>query len=206
MRCSSLEAQKVNIMNPKVDFYFAKTKKWHEELEVLRTIVLDCQLIEELKWGCPCYTFEDSKIVLIHVFKDYCALLFFKGALVQDPFEILVQQTKNTQATRQIRFTNAREILEMQASIKAYIADAIEVEKSGLEVSFKKTGEFDVPEEFQNYVDEIPELKTAFDALTPGRQRAYLLYFSAPKQSKTRVSRVEKCMQQILAGKGLDDQ
>jgi uncharacterized protein YdeI (YjbR/CyaY-like superfamily) len=196
----------VNVMNPQVDFYFAKTQKWHEELEILRTIVLDCQLIEDLKWGCPCYTFENNKIVLIHVFKEYCALLFFKGALMQDPFEILVQQTKNTQATRQIRFTKAREILDTQATIKAYIVDAIEVEKSGLEVSFKKTVEFDVPEEFQNYLVEIPELKTAFEALTPGRQRAYLLYFSAPKQSKTRVSRVEKSMQHILVGKGLDDQ
>ena len=192
-------------MNPKVDWYFQKTKKWQEELEILRITVLDCQLNEELKWGVPCYTLEQSNIVLIHTFKDYCALLFFKGALFKDPNNILVQQTKNVQSARQIRFSNAQEILEMQPIIKAYIAQAIEVEKSGLEVEFKKTTEFGVPEELQEKFDEIPELKTAFDALTPGRQRGYILHFSEPKQSKTRASRVEKYMPQILNGKGLDD-
>jgi uncharacterized protein YdeI (YjbR/CyaY-like superfamily) len=171
----------------------------------LRIIVLDCQLIEELKWGCPCYTLEQSNIVLIHTFKEYCALLFFKGALFKDPQNILVQQTKNVQSARQIRFTSAREIVEVQPIIKAYLTQAIEVEKSGLEVILKTTTEFGVPEELQTKFDEVPELKTAFDALTPGRQRGYILHFSAPKQSKTRVSRVEKYMPHILNGKGLDD-
>src|ERR1700674_934835 len=193
-------------MNPKVDFYFSKAKKWQKELERLRTIVLDCGLTEELKWGVPCYTFQKSNIVLIHVFKDYCALLFFKGALLKDANGILIQQTENVQAARQVRFTNVREIVEMEPILKAYIHEAIEVEKTGLKVDLKKTTEFIIPEEFQKKLDEIPALKTAFDALTPGRQRAYLLYFSAPKQSKTRESRVEKCMQQILNGKGLNDQ
>ena len=193
-------------MNPKVDVYLSKAKKWQEELEKLRMIILDCQLTEELKWGVPCYTFQKSNIVLIHGFKEYCALLFFKGALLNDANGILIKQTENTQAGRQIRFTNAREIVEMETILKAYIYEAIEVEKAGLKVNFKKTTEFIIPEEFQNKLDEIPALKTAFDALTPGRQRAYILYFSAPKQSKTRESRVEKCMRQILNGKGLDDQ
>ena len=192
-------------MNPKVDFYFTKAKKWQKEVEKLRMIVLDCQLTEELKWGVPCYTFQKSNIVLIHVFKEYCALLFFKGALLNDANGILIQQTKNVQAARQIRFTNVREIVEMEPILKAYIYEAIEVEKAGLKVNFKKTTEFIIPEEFQNKLDKIPALKAAFDALTPGRQRAYNLYFSAPKQSKTRESRVEKCMQQILNGKGLND-
>jgi uncharacterized protein YdeI (YjbR/CyaY-like superfamily) len=192
-------------MNPKVDVYLSKAKKWQEELEKLRMIILDCQLTEELKWGVPCYTFQKSNIVLIHVFKEYCALLFFKGALLNDANGILIKQTKNTQAGRQIRFTNVREIVEMETILKAYIYEAIEVEKAGLKVNFKKTTEFIIPEKFQNKIDEIPALKTAFDALTPGRQRAYILYFSAPKQSKTRESRVEKCMQQILNGKGLND-
>jgi uncharacterized protein YdeI (YjbR/CyaY-like superfamily) len=196
----------MNRMNPKVDVYLSKSKKWQEELGKLRMIILDCQLTEELKWGVPCYTFQKSNIVLIHVFKEYCALLFFKGALLNDANGILISQTKNTQATRQIRFTNVREIVEMEPILKAYIYEAIEVEKAGLKVNFKKTTEFIIPEEFQNKLDEIPALKTAFDALTPGRQRAYILYFSAPKQSKTRESRVEKCMQQILNGKGLNDQ
>ena len=196
----------MNRMNPKVDFYFTKAKKWQEEFEKLRTIVLDCQLTEELKWGDPCYTFQKSNIVLIHGFKEYCALLFFKGALLKDANGILIQQTENVQAARQIRFTNVREIVEMETILKAYIHEAIEVEKAGLKVNFKKTTEFIIPEEFQNKLDEIPALKTAFDALTPGRQRAYILYFSAPKQSKTRESRVEKCMQQILNGKGLNDE
>ncbi len=193
-------------MNPKVDFYFNKAKEWQDELELLRKIVLDCGLTEELKWGVPCYTFQKSNIVLMHVFKEYCALLFFKGALLNDANGILIQQTKNVQAARQIRFTNVREIVKMKSILKAYIHEAIEVEKAGLKVNFKETTEFIVPEEFQNKLDEIPALKTAFKALTPGRQRAYLLYFSAPKQSKTRESRVEKCMQQIFNGKGLNDQ
>lgn len=193
-------------MNPDVDAYLGKAKKWQKEFEKLRTIVLDCQLGEELKWGVPCYTFQKRNIVLIHGFKEYCALLFFKGALLKDPKGILITQTENTQATRQIRFTNAQEIVEMEAILKSYIYEAIEVEKSGLKVAFKKTTEFTTPEEFQNKLDEIPALKAAFDALTPGRQRAYILYFSAPKQSKTRESRVEKCTQKILNGKGLDDQ
>jgi uncharacterized protein YdeI (YjbR/CyaY-like superfamily) len=196
----------MNSMNPKVDFYFNKAKNWQEEIRKLRMIFLDCGLTEELKWGCPCYMFQKTNVVLIHVFKEYCAILFFKGTLLNDAYGILVQQTKNVQATRQIRFTNLREIVKMKTIIKAYIYEAIEVEKAGLEVNYKKTSEFIIPEEFQNKLDEIPALKTAFDALTPGRQRAYILYFSAPKQSKTRESRVEKCMQQILNGKGLNDQ
>ncbi len=200
-------------MNPKVNFYFNKAKKWQKELEQLRMIVLDCGLTEELKWGVPCYTFQtclagrqESNIVLIHVFKEYCALLFFKGALLNDANGILIQQTKNVQAGRQIRFTNVREIVKMKPILKTYIYEAIEVEKAGLKVSFKKSTEFMIPEEFQNKLDKIPVLKIAFYALTPGRQRAYILYFSAPKQSKTRESRVEKYMQQILNGKGLNDQ
>ena len=194
-------------MNPKVDFYFSKGKKWQEELEQLRIIVLDCGLTEELKWGVPCYTFQKSNIVLIHVFKEYCALLFFKGALLNDAHSILIQQTENVQSARQIRFTNVREIVDPDviSILKAYIYEAIEVEKAGLKVDFKKTAEFIIPEEFQNKLDETPALKTAFDALTPGRRRAYMLHFSAPKQSKTRESRVEKCMLQILNGKGLND-
>ena len=193
-------------MNPKVDFYFSKAQKWQKELEKLRTIILDCHLTEELKWGVPCYSFQESNIVLIHVFKEYCALLFIKGALLHNANGILIQQTKNVQAGRQIRFTNVREIIEMETILKAYINEAIEVENAGLKVNFKKTTEFIIPEEFQNKLDEIPALKTAFVALTPGRQRAYILYFSEPKQSKTRESRVEKCTQQILNGKGLNDQ
>ena len=204
-------------MNPKVDFYFNKAKKWQEEIKKLRTIVLDpiaigCGLTEELKWGVPCYMFQtclagkqESNIVLIHTFKEYCALLFFKGALLNDTNGILIQQTKNVQAARQIRFTNVREIVVMKPILKAYIYEAIEVDKAGLKVDFKEKTELIFPEEFQNKLDENPALKTAFDALTPGRQRAYNLYFSAPKQSKTRESRVEKCMQQILKGKGLND-
>lgn len=193
-------------MNPKVDWYFNKAEKWQNELEKLRTIVLDCGLTEELKWGCPCYRFEKSNIVLIHVFKEYCALLFFKGALLNDAHGILIQQTENVQVARQIRFTNVREIVEMEPTVKAYIYEAIEVEKAGLKVELKKTTEFNMPEEFQNKLDEKPALKTAFEALTPGRQRAYLLYFSAPKQSKTREARVEKYTKQILDGKGLNDE
>jgi uncharacterized protein YdeI (YjbR/CyaY-like superfamily) len=193
-------------MNPKVDFYFSKAKRWQEEFEKLRMIILDCQLSEELKWGCPCYMFQESNIVLIHGFKEYCALLFFKGALLNDAEGILIQQTKNVQAGRQIRFTNVREIAELETILKAYIYEAVEVEKAGLKVYFRKTTEFNIPEEFQNKLDENTTLKTAFNALTPGRQRAYIFYFSAPKQSKTRESRVEKCIQQILNGRGLNDQ
>ena len=192
-------------MNPKVDFYFNNAPKWQEEFEKLRLIVLDCGLTEELKWGCPCYTFQKSNIVLIHGFKEYCALLFLKGALLHDANGILIQQTENVQAGRQIRFTAIREIVEKESMIKAYVYEAIEVEKAGLEVEFKKPAEFKMSEEFQHILDEMPELKTAFYALTPGRQRAYLLHFSEPKQSKTRQSRVEKCVQQILNGKGLND-
>jgi uncharacterized protein YdeI (YjbR/CyaY-like superfamily) len=196
----------MNRMNPKVDGYLRKSKKWQEELEKLRMIILDCQLTEELKWGKPCYTFQKSNIVVIIPLKEYCALMFCKGALLNDANGILIKPGENTQAGRWIKFTNVREIVEMETILKAYIYEAIEVEKAGLKVNYKKTSEFIIPEEFQNKLDEIPALKTAFDALTPGRQRAYILYFSAPKQSKTRESRVEKCMQQILNGKGLNDQ
>jgi uncharacterized protein YdeI (YjbR/CyaY-like superfamily) len=192
-------------MNSNVDFYFSNAKTWKEELKQLRTIVLDCDLTEELKWGVPCYSFEKSNIVLIHVFKEYCALLFFKGALLKDPKRILVQQTENVQAARQIRFTNVREIVKMKPILKAYIYEAIEVEAAGLKVPLKKTSEFPMPEEFQNKLNKTPALKTAFNALTPGRQRGYLLYFSAPKQSKTREARVEKCVKEILKGRGLND-
>ena len=195
----------MNRMNPKVDGYLRRAKKWQEEMKKLRMIILDCQLTEELKWGKPCYTFQNSNVVIIIPFKESCALLFCKGALLKDANGILIQPTENTQAARQIRFTNVREIVQMEPILKAYIYEAIEVEKAGLEVNYKKTSDFKIPEEFQNKLDEIPALKTAFDALTPGRQRAYILYFSAPKQSKTRESRVQKCMQRILNGKGLND-
>jgi len=195
----------MNRMNPKVEFCFSKAKRWQEEFQKLRTIVLDCELSEELKWGWPCYTFQNKNIVLIHGFKEYCALLFFKGALLKDAKGILIQQTENVQAARQIRFTNVREILKMAPILKAYVDEAIEAEKAGLKVNLKKTREFTIPEEFQNKLDKIPALKIAFNALTPGRQRAYILHFSSAKQSKTRESRVEKYMKQILNGKGLDD-
>jgi uncharacterized protein YdeI (YjbR/CyaY-like superfamily) len=192
-------------MNPEVDVFLSKAQKWQEEFKLLRLIVLDCNLTEEYKWMHPCYTFKKKNIVLIHGFKDYCALLFHKGALLKDPENILIRQTENVQAARQIRFTNLREIIELEPILKSYIQEAIEVEKAGLKVDFKKTSEYNIPEEFQNKLDEIPELKTAFNALTPGRQRAYILYFSKAKQSKTRESRVEKCMPKILDGKGLND-
>ncbi len=192
-------------MNPKVDWYFNKAQKWQEEIKLLRTIVLDCDLTEELKWGCPCYTFQKSNIVLIHVFKDYCALLFFKGALLKDKKKILVQQTENVQAARQIRFTSLSEITKQEKIVKAYIYEAVEAEEAGLKVPLKKTKEFTMPEEFQKKLDKNRTLKTAFETLTPGRQRGYLLYFSSAKQSKTRESRIEKCMPQILEGKGLED-
>ena len=194
----------MNKTNPKVDWFFTKATQWQEEFEKLRTIVLDCGLTEELKWGCPCYTFEKRNIVLMHGFKEYCALLFFKGALLKDPEDILIQQTKNVQAARQIRFTDVRQIVKMKPILKAYIHEAIEAEKAGLEVNFNKNPE-PIPEELQNKLDEIPALKAAFAALTPGRQRGYVLYFSGAKQSKTRGSRVEKWLPQILKGKGLND-
>ena len=192
-------------MNPKVDAFVSRAKTWQLELKKLRTIILDSQLTEELKWGVPCYTFQKSNIVLIHVLKEYCALLFFKGALLNDANGILIQQTENVQAARQIRFTNVREIVKLKAILKAYIYEAIEVEKAGLKVPLKKTKEFSMPEEFQNKLNETPALKKAFNVLTPGRQRACLLYFSQPKQSKTREARVEKFIPQILNGKGLND-
>lgn len=193
------------MMNPKVDFYFIKAKKWQQEIESLRAIVLDCGLNEELKWGVPCYTYQKNNIVLIHVFKEYCAFLFFKGVLLKDAKGILVQQTENVQSARQIRFTGVQEIVKLKPTLKAYIHEAIEVEKAGLKVELKKTKEYTIPEEFQNQLDKNAALKKAFNSLTPGRQRGYMLHFSAAKQSKTRESRVEKCIPQILNGKGLDD-
>ena len=192
-------------MNPKVDFFFNKAKQWQEEYEKLRIICLDCGLTEELKWGCPCYSLDKQNIVLIHGFKEYCALLFFKGALLNDASGILIQQTKDVQSARQMRFTNVLEIVELESIVKAYIYEAIEVEKAGLKVALKTTADFDVPAEFQYKLDRIPALRTAFEALTPGRQRGYLFYFSQPKQSKTREARVEKYIPQILDGKGLED-
>lgn len=192
-------------MNPKVDGFFRNARKWREEFEELRAIVLDCPLTEELKWGKPCYTYQQSNIVILQGFKEFCALLFPKGALLKDPKGVLEKSGENTQAARRIPFTHVREITRMKSTLKAYIKEAIEAEKAGLKVNLKKTSEIAIPEEFQNKINETPALKTAFDALTPGRQRAYLLYFSAPKQSKTRESRVEKCRQKILDGKGLSD-
>jgi uncharacterized protein YdeI (YjbR/CyaY-like superfamily) len=193
-------------MNPKVDWFFNKASRWQKEFETLRQIVLDCDLIEELKWGQPCYTYEKSNIVLMHGFKDYCALLFFKGALLKDKKQILVQQTENVQAARQIRFTGVEQIVKMKATLKAYIYEAIEVDESGIKVPLKKTKEFNMPEEFQRKLDKSRALKKAFEALTPGRQRGYLLHFSSAKQSKTREARVEKYLEKILAGKGLEDE
>jgi uncharacterized protein YdeI (YjbR/CyaY-like superfamily) len=195
-----------SVTNPKVDWFFDKDTKWQKQYEKLRKIILSCGLTEELKWGCPCYVFENSNIVLIHGFKDYCAILFFKGALLADPDGILIQQTANVQSARQIRFTSVQQIVKMERAVKAYVYEAIEVERAGLQLKYKKTEDFKVPEEFQNKLDKMPALKTAFDALTPGRQRAYIFYFSQAKQSKTRVARVEKYLTQILAGKGLDDE
>jgi uncharacterized protein YdeI (YjbR/CyaY-like superfamily) len=194
----------MNMTNPRVDWFFNKGQ-WQEEFEKLRKIVLDCGLTEELKWGCPCYTFEKRNIVLMHGFKEYCALLFFKGALLKDAKGILIQQTENVQVARQIRFTNPREIVKLKSVLKAYIKEAIEVERAGLKVNLKKTPEFKMPDEFKTKLDQSPALKKAFAALTPGRQRGYLLHFSSPKQSRTREARVEKYVQQILSGKGLND-
>ncbi|MGE5519365.1 MAG: YdeI/OmpD-associated family protein [Candidatus Dadabacteria bacterium] len=192
-------------MNPKVDEFLDRAGKWQKEFETLRKIILACGLEEEFKWGNPCYTFEGNNIVLVHGFKDYCAVLFFKGALLNDPKGILIRQSENVQATRQVRFTNVQEITRLQKTLKDYIYESIEVEKAGLKVPLKKSSEYPVAEEFQKKLDKNPSLKKAFDALTPGRQRAYLLYFSAAKQSKTREERVKKCMKLILDGKGLDD-
>ncbi|WP_289663354.1 YdeI/OmpD-associated family protein [Flavobacterium panacagri] len=192
-------------VNPKVDFYFEKAEKWQKELELLRTIALDCHLVEELKWGSPCYTFNKANIVLIHAFKEYCAFLFFKGALMKDPNKILIQQSENVQAARQVRFTSIEDIISKKDFLRNYIYEAAEIEKAGLKVELKKVSEFEIAEEFQVKLNENPDLKKAFYALTPGRQRAYLLHFSQPKQSKTREARVEKNIPQILAGKGLND-
>jgi len=193
-------------MNPKVDWFFNEASQWQEEYGKLRMIALDCGLAEELKWGCPCYGFQGSNIVLIHGFKEYCAYLFFKGVLLSDSHGILIQQTENVQVPRQVRFTNVEEIIELEQVLKAYIYEAIEVEKAGLKVELKKTSDYTVPQEFQYKLDHIPALKSAFAALTPGRQRGYLFHFSQPKQSKTREARVEKYMPKILDGKGLDDE
>src|SRR6266487_241267 len=193
----------MNSMNPKVDVFLRKTKKWQTEMKKLRRISLDCGLTEELKWGKPCYTFQESNLVIIQGFKEFCALLFCKGALLADPNGIL--KNFGWQAARRIPFTNVREIAEMESVLKAYIREAMEAERAGLKVNYKKTSDFKIPEEFQNKLDETPALKAAFEALTPGRQRGYILYFSGAKQSKTRESRVEKCVRQILKGKGLND-
>ena len=195
----------MNRMNPKLNGFFKTAKSWRKEFEELRKIILSFPLDEEVKWGQPCYSFEGGNVVLIHGFKEYCAILFFKGALLKDAKRVLIQQTKNVQAGRQVRFTNVKQIAEMEPILKAYIAEAIEAEKAGLKVKLKKTSDFKVPEEFKKKLDSTPALKTAFAALTPGRQRGYLFYFAAAKQSKTREARVEKCMERILEGKGLDD-
>ena len=192
-------------MNPKVDWYFEKNKAWQKEIEKIRLLVLEACLSEELKWGVPCYNLENKNIVLIHIFKEYCALLFFKGALIKDPEKILVQQTENVQAARQMRFKNLKEIAALEYKIKSFILEAIEIEKAGLKVPLKKTVEYEIPEEFQIILAEIPGLEKAFAALTPGRQRGYLLFFSAPKQSKTRFTRIENAVESIFNGKGIND-
>lgn len=191
--------------NPKVDWFFEKDTQWQKEYKALRTIALECGLDEELKWGCPCYQFQGSNVVLIHGFKDYCAYLIFKGALLSDPDDILVQQTENVQAARQIRFTSASQIAKMKSTLKAYIKEAIEAEEAGLKITLKKTAEFPMAEEFRRKLNSVAGLEEAFYGLTPGRQRGYLLYFSSAKQSKTREARVDKYVKQILKGKGLED-
>jgi uncharacterized protein YdeI (YjbR/CyaY-like superfamily) len=196
----------MNAANPKVDGYIRKSEEWQEELQKLRAIILDRGLIEEVKWRVPCYTYQKKIVLFIGRLKESCVLSFAKGTLLKDAKRILIQQTENSQSVRIIRFTSIQEIVKLEPVLKAYINQAIEVEKAGLKVKFKKTSEFNIPEEFQAQLDEISELKTAFAALTPGRQRGYLLYFSGAKQSKTRAARVEKYMQQILAGKGIDDE
>ena len=191
--------------NPKVDAFMDRTTEWHDEIAALRQVILDCDLTEDFKWGWPCYSVDRKNVVLIHGFKDYCALLLFKGALMKDPEGILVQQTENVQAARQIRFSDLREIRRMDNILKQYIHQAVEIERAGLKVDFKKTAAFSVPEEFQARLDASPKLKAAFEALTPGRQRGYLLHFSSAKQPKTREARIEKCIPRIFEGKGLDD-
>jgi uncharacterized protein YdeI (YjbR/CyaY-like superfamily) len=195
----------MNNSNLKVDWFFDKATNWQKEYRALRGIILSCGLTEELKWGVPCYTFQKKNVVLIHGFNEYCALLFHKGALLKDESQILIQQTENVQAARQVRFTCLEEIQEKETELKAYVFEAIEVEKAGLKIAFKKTEDHQIPSEFQSKLDELPALKTAFEELTPGRQRGYLLHFSAAKQSKTRESRIDKCVPRILDGKGLDD-
>jgi uncharacterized protein YdeI (YjbR/CyaY-like superfamily) len=192
-------------MNPKADFYFDKEERWQKEIAALRVILLDCGLTEEVKWGSPCYVHQGSNVVLIHTFKAYCAVLFFKGALLSDPHRVLVQQTQNVQAARQMRFTGMEEVNKKKAALRSYVYEAIEIEKAGMKVALKKTAEFDVPEEFQVRLDKNKSLKKAFASLTPGRQRAYLLHFSQAKQSKTREARIDKYIPQILGGKGLND-
>ena len=189
--------------NSDVDFFFEEPGRWQAAYKALRPIILGCGLAEELKWGKPCYTLDGGNVLLMHGFKEYCALLFHKGALLQDPKGILVQQTENVQAARQIRFTDVKQVTRLKTTLKAYIANAIAVERSGLKVEFKK--EFAVPAEFQSRLDGSAVLKESFESLTPGRQRAYLLYFSGAKQAKTREARVEKCVPRILDGLGLDD-
>jgi len=193
-------------MNPKVNFYFEKADNWQQEIKKLRSIVLELGLEEVLKWGCPCYTYDGKNTVLIHIFKEYCAILFFKGAIIKDPHNLLIQQTENVQATRQLRFTSLEEINDKEQYIIAYIKEAIEVEKSGLKVELKKSTELEYPDEFQKVLNEMLELKIAFEALTLGRQRAYNLYFTAPKLAKTREVRIEKSIPRILASKGLNDE
>jgi uncharacterized protein YdeI (YjbR/CyaY-like superfamily) len=193
------------MMNPKVNFYFEKAKTWQEEIVKLRSIVLEIELTEELKWGVPCYTFQKNNLLLIHVFKEYCAVLFFKGALLSDSSGLLIQQTENVQAARQMRFTSMQDIIEKEVELKAYIYEAMEVEKAGLKVVLKPATEFKTPEELQAKFDKNPLFKAAFEALTPGRQRGYKLHFAEPKQAKTRETRVEKWMPQIMKGKGLND-
>ncbi|MEQ9304491.1 MAG: YdeI family protein [Marinoscillum sp.] len=193
-------------MNPKVDFFFNKESQWKKEYAQLRRLMLSCGLTEALKWGVPCYTLNNSNVVLIHGFKDYCALLFHKGALLKDTENLLIQQTKNVQSARQIRFTDLSQIVAMESTLKAYVYEAMEVEKAGLEVKLKKTQEFEMPEEFRVTLEENPDLKAAFERLTPGRQRGYLLYFSQAKQAKTRESRIEKYWDHIINGKGLKDE
>lgn len=192
-------------MNPKVNFFFENAGQWQEEFEKLRAIALSTELVEDLKWGCPCYTYEGKNIFLIHGFKEYCALLFFKGALMKDPDNILIQQSKNVQAARQIRFTELAQINDLEEVLRSYMFQAVEIEESGAKVEMKKTKEFEMAEEFQEKLDQNPALKEAFKALTPGRQRAYLLHFSSAKQSKTREARIEKCIPQIMEGIGLND-
>ncbi|SEU28029.1 YdeI family protein [Paenibacillus sp. NFR01] len=191
--------------NPKVAFFFEKADKWKEAFEALRNIVLDTPLTEELKWGVPCYTLDGKNVLLIHGFKEYCAILFPKGALIKDSHGLLIQQTEKVQAARQIRFTSAQEIAELAPLLKDYIGEAMDIEKAGLKVELKKHEEYEIPEELQQKFAELPELKTAFEALTPGRQRAYLMFFAQPKQTKTRIARIEKSTQAIFEGKGLND-